>query len=81
MEKWMKQGLEAGKIYDLSKCHRTEGGDYIVEDYKDGKDYWDVLARRRAIMIARHKTTGQVVAFTSLQNLNDEYEKPVLWMA
>lgn len=37
----MLRALKARKCIDISKCERTQGGDYVLERFVDGKDYCD----------------------------------------
>lgn len=37
----MSEGLKKGTILDISTRPRTQGGDYVLAGFQDGKDYCD----------------------------------------
>ncbi|MBS0155146.1 MAG: hypothetical protein JSS38_11160 [Nitrospira sp.] len=80
MENWIKKGLEAGSIEDVSRYHRTLDDGYVVENFRYGVNYMNVLSREQITLILRYKITGQAVAFTSFSGARADYEDAPLWV-
>lgn len=80
MEQWMKKGLSEGTLVDVSRFHRTADDGYIIENYRDGLNYLNVLSGEQITIILRRKKTGEAVAFTSFRGLRDDYEREPLWV-
>lgn len=67
----MKERLESGEAFDVSKCERNRDGDYLLPrrmhppKRKEPKDYCDSSAEIWIHSIGGNKQSGRVVASAS----------------
>jgi len=58
----MKHKLDKGEAIDVSRCPRTEDGDYILAKFVDGKDYCNMARQEWIWSIGKRKSDGVILA-------------------